>query len=116
MILGKEQKRYRMPYPQPETVLDASTRYLVQSLQHPLKIEMLPHFTDEDTEAHIFYVTLPGHRGSRHRTETQSQVWKAMTFVTIPVHPAILEHHCFSELVHRFRSCSLHLGLERPVL
>ena len=42
-----------------------------------------------------------------------------MKFVTVLVQPAnqhvILEHHCFSDLVHRFEACSLHLGLESPI-
>ena len=42
-----------------------------------------------------------------------------MKFVTVLVQPAnqhvILEHYCFSELVHRFEACSLYVGLESPI-
>lgn len=56
-------------------MLGVFTRYLLQSFQYLL------HFTGEETEVQSFYITLPDHRGSSHRTATQKQVWKAIRAV-----------------------------------
>lgn len=63
----------------------AFTIRVTQFFQYPLKTQMLPHFTNEITEAQSTYVILPGHRGSSHRTETQNQVRQAMKSVVFPV-------------------------------